>query len=278
MIRWKRWGFDGVPVLFANSFPKSGTHLLTQVLQGFSQIGPAVDSGLPAVVTFRGNSGIQRPEWEILADLERYLPGDMGYGHLHATSSIINILTQEKFAPFFIIRDPRDVVVSHVHYVTEIEPNHIHHRYYVEKLHSFEERLRTSILGRLSPADELVEASDADSTFSFPDIAARFQPYLDWCQSQAVMTVRYEDFLNDQTGTLQNIVNYAQKRGFPLSVSPENAIRTLQAHLDPKRSPTYRSGKSGGWRDVFSPQNKALFKEVAGELTITLGYEKDFNW
>ncbi len=35
MLRWRRLSFTGVPILFANSFPKSGTHLLTQVLQGF---------------------------------------------------------------------------------------------------------------------------------------------------------------------------------------------------------------------------------------------------
>ena len=35
-------------------------------------------------------------------------------------------------AAYFILRDPRDVVVSHVHYITEMEPNHIHHRYYTE--------------------------------------------------------------------------------------------------------------------------------------------------
>ncbi len=56
-------------MLFANSFPKSGTHLLTQALQGFPQLGPAVDSGLPAVVTYEGDTGRTRSTEEILADL-----------------------------------------------------------------------------------------------------------------------------------------------------------------------------------------------------------------
>ncbi|RMF47890.1 MAG: hypothetical protein D6755_04510, partial [Anaerolineae bacterium] len=49
-----RWGASlrDAPVLFANSFPKSGTHLLTQILQGMTHLGPAVDSGLPAVLTY----------------------------------------------------------------------------------------------------------------------------------------------------------------------------------------------------------------------------------
>ena len=71
-------------------------------------------------------------------------------------------------AAYFILRDPRDVVVSHVHYVTEMEPNHIHHRYYSQELHTFDERLRASILGIPDPA------------IPFPDIRQRFLPYLGW--------------------------------------------------------------------------------------------------
>ena len=49
-----------VPVFFANSFPKSGTHLLTQVLAGFSQLGPVTASGLPAITIFEGFTGRRR--------------------------------------------------------------------------------------------------------------------------------------------------------------------------------------------------------------------------
>jgi len=36
--------------------------------------------------------------------------------------------------------------------------------------------------------------------------------------------------------------------------------------------------KPEGWRTSFTPENKALFKEVAGDLLIQLGYEKDNDW
>jgi hypothetical protein len=52
----------------------------------------------------------------------------------------------------------------------------------------------------------------------------------------------------------------------------------LDASIDPQRSPTFRSGKAGGWRKQFSPENKQLFKEVAGDLLIQLGYERDHGW
>ncbi len=39
-----------------------------------------------------------------------------------------------------------------------------------------------------------------------------------------------------------------------------------------------RKGISGDWRNKFSEEHKARFKEIAGDLLIELGYEKDYNW
>jgi hypothetical protein len=39
-----------------------------------------------------------------------------------------------------------------------------------------------------------------------------------------------------------------------------------------------RKGVAGDWRNVFTKQDKEIFKEVAGDLLIRLGYEKDKNW
>jgi|SRR5690554_3206154 len=266
MLRYRRTSLQDVPVLFANSFPKSGTHLLTQVLQGFPEIGPAVDSGLPAVITFEGESGQPRPIQQILKDLQRLRPGDIAYGHLHAFPEVISMLCKDSFAAYFILRDPRDVVVSHVHYVTEMEPNHVHHTYYRDHLKTFDERLRTSILGR------------PDIEIPFPDILARFEPYTGWLDHPEVLTLRFEDFIRDQEDTIGRVVDHAVQRGFPLAVSRDVAIWTLANHINPSRSPTFRKGKIGGWREMFSPENKQLFKDVTGDLLIRLGYEKDNDW
>jgi hypothetical protein len=266
MARYRRLSLAGVPVLLANSFPKSGTHLLTQVLQGFPAIGPAVDSGLPAIVTYEGDSGRQRPPAEILADLQRLRAGDIAYGHMHALPEVVRLLCQPGFAAYFILRDPRDVVVSHVHYVTEMEPNHIHHRFYNEELHSFDERLAVSILGR------------PDGLVPFPDVQARFEPYLGWLGQPEVLVLHFEAFIQGQQAVLERVLEHAVQRGFPLRVSPPAAIQALAEGINPQRSPTFRSGKVGGWRDQFSAENKRLFKQVAGELLIRLGYEQNDDW
>jgi hypothetical protein len=40
----------------------------------------------------------------------------------------------------------------------------------------------------------------------------------------------------------------------------------------------FRKGIAGDWRNVFTKQHKAIFKEYAGELLVELGYERDNDW
>ena len=265
-IRYQRWSLQGVPILFANSFPKSGTHLLTQVLQGFSHLGPAVDSGLPAVITFDGYTGCQRTENEIIKDLDLLLPGDIAYGHVHALPKAVEFLCHESLATYFILRDPRDVVISHVHYITEIELDHIHHQFYNDELSDFNERLRTSILGL------------PNSPVPFPDIRARFEPYFGWLDHPEVLLLHFEDFITNRNQVIEQVYNHAIKRGFPTTINRETAIQILAQGIDPQRSPTFRSGKIGGWKSEFSEKNRQLFKEVSGDLLIRLGYEQNNDW
>jgi hypothetical protein len=257
---------DSMPILFGNSFPKSGTHLLTQILAGFALLGPVAVSGLPPILTFDGESGQARPIAAIQKELAGLKSGDIAYGHLHAYSEVIDGLCRDGVAPFFIYRDPRDVVVSHVFYVSEINNRHVHHDYYANQLNTFDERLTVSIMGR----PELENP--------FPDIAARFEPYMQWLRRNEVLLLRFEDLIADKATSLEKILQHAILRGFPFSGNKEQAIAKLSAAIDPQRSPTFRSGKPGGWRKHFKAEHISLFKENTDDLLIRLGYETDQNW
>jgi len=39
-----------------------------------------------------------------------------------------------------------------------------------------------------------------------------------------------------------------------------------------------QKGKAGNWRRLFTEKDKALFKEIAGEMLVKWNYEKDNNW
>jgi len=264
------------PILFANSFPKSGTHLLTQVLKGFSQLGAAVNSGLPAITTFDGSTGRQRSHTEIMVDLMQLLPGDISYGHIHAFPEALTFLCQDGVAAYFILRDPRDVVVSHVHYVAKMAPNHILHRYYHETLKTFDERLCTSIEG--VSAEELSDAMGIPVPEPLPNIRERFEPYIGWLGCPEILSLRYEDFINQQQDTIKYLLEHAINRGFVLNRNQDEAIRVLEESIDPLSSPTFRSGRIGEWSNWFNAQHKILFKQISSDLLFRLGYEFIPDW
>lgn len=275
-----RFGFDSLkhsPVLFANSFPKSGTHLLTQILQGFSAIGPAIDSGLPAIVSFNGETGHLRSEAAISADLQLLLPGDFAYGHVHALPRTIQYLTQETVASYFIVRDPRDVVVSHVHYITEMADRHIHHAYFNQELPDFGSRLSASIAG-VSTQDLVAAGIVETAGRELPNIHERFEPFMPWLDYPKVLLIRYEDLITKRKEILRAILMHAIQRGFQPSTSMQAAIESLESHINPQKSPTFRSGKVGGWKESFSPLHIQLFKQVSADLLQRLGYETDNGW
>jgi hypothetical protein len=46
----------------------------------------------------------------------------------------------------------------------------------------------------------------------------------------------------------------------------------------PLRHGKYRKGIAGDWKNVFIERDTEIFKEIAGDLLIELGYEKDDTW
>ncbi|MGE5464807.1 MAG: sulfotransferase domain-containing protein, partial [Syntrophothermus sp.] len=255
---------DGWPILLGISFPKSGTHLLDQILLGFSKVGPFSKRLHSFYAEYEGESGRKRPPEQAVAWLNSLRPGDIASAHLFARPEAVEKVGSPAFVPYFIFRDPRDVVVSHVFYVTEMEARHVHHAYYAS-LPDFNSRLNASILGR------------PDAGVEFPDIAARFAPYLGWLDRPEVLILHFEDLIHDRAATLTRIMSHLLVRA-PIPADRSLILDSLESSINPQRSPTFRSGKTGEWRKHFTSEHKKIFKNVAGDLLIRLGYEKDNTW
>lgn len=253
-----------LPILLGISFPKSGTHLLDQILLGFSNVSPYAKRVHSFYAEYEGESGKKREPEKALAWLDALRPNDIASAHLFARSEAVARVCSEKFAPYFIFRDPRDVVVSHVFYVTDMEARHVHHEYY-QSLPDFDSRLKVSILGR------------TDTNIEFPNIAERFAPYLGWLDKKEVLTIHFEDLIHHREATLTSIMDHLLSR-VTLPASRQLILNSLEASINPTKSPTFRSGKTGEWKKHFTEEHKKIFKEVAGDLLIKLGYEKDNNW
>jgi sulfotransferase 6B1 len=253
-----------LPVLLGISFPKSGTHLLDQILLGFSNVAPFSKRVHSFYAEYEGESGRKHTPEQALAWLDSLRPRDVASAHLFARPEAIARVCSPKFVPYFIFRDPRDVVVSHVFYVTDMEAHHVHHEYY-QSLPDFDSRLRVSILGR------------PDANIEFSNIADRFAPYLDWINHPEVLTIHFEDLIHDRPVALTRIMDHLLTR-FPLPATRQLILDSLETSINPKKSPTFRSGKTGEWKKHFTDEHKKIFKDVAGDLLIKLGYEKDGNW
>jgi len=129
-----------LPIVFGNSLPKSGTHLLMQILQGIALIGPFWERGT-FVYNRRPRTDARRSPQSIVRDIHALLPGEIACGHVYATPENVSALIRPSIVNYFIYRDPRDVVVSHAFYVTNMAPKHRLHRYYRQVLNSMENAL-----------------------------------------------------------------------------------------------------------------------------------------
>ena len=254
----------GWPVLLGISFPKSGTHLLDQILLGFNRVAPFSRRLHSFYAEYEGESGRKRAPEQALAWLDSLRPGDIASAHLFAREEVVRCVCTPDFISYFIFSDPRDVVVSHVFYVTDMETRHVHHDYYTS-LPDFDSRLKISILGR------------PDSKVEFPDIAARFAPYLGWLDQPSVMKLHFEDLINDRTATLSRIIDHFLIR-VSLQTPQPLILEAIESSINPSRSSTFRSGKTGEWKQYFTEDHKKIFKDVAGDLLMKLGYEKDNDW
>lgn len=262
-----RWGTEELarsPIVLGNAMPKSGSHLIIQVLQGLTQLGPFVNPGFPPVNRSEDNQKL--PTEAVLANILAMRPGDIGYGYIQACRPFIEALTRPGRAMVFVYRDPRDMIVSHVFYATEMHRGHGMHRYYTEVLRTMEERINAAI-----------EGVDEDGV-ELSNIKEKYERYLGWLQIPQVISLRFEDLILDRDETLEYLLNYLAQHGFSPKMTPEQSVLTLKEAIAPSRSGTFRKGKPGNWQEYFTPANKTLFKDVAGDLLIQLGYEQDNGW
>lgn len=251
---------NGPSPVLVNSVPKSGTHLLLQLVSGAPGLvhwGSFIASE-PSLTLRR-----RRAEEEVQL-LRRLVPGEISPAHLFWSEQVARAVQDLGIRHLFIYRDPRAVAVSEAHYLTHMNRWHRLHSLFA-RLPSEKERLRLSIAGQ------------AGADVGFPNIRERMGKYLGWL-GEPCLAVRYEDLRSDrQESEARRIAGYLF--GWDQSTDEcATTAREMLAMVEPGRSHTYRSGKVRGWVSVFDDELRSLFKEIAGELLIDLGYEQDLDW
>jgi len=168
----------------------------------------------------------------------------------------------------YIVRDPRDVVLSQYHY----------HR-------------KLKRIADDSPLEAFVTRFLAGQTCPVGSWGQNVSTWLATSEnSPRFLLLRYEDMISDTAGELAKIVSFLQ-----LAVSPEqiaeavekssaNKMRKLEAMQTDKCELTkgsrtdlsfVRSASAGGWRSELLPAQAARLESAWGQLMLRLGYELD---
>jgi len=261
---WGRAALHQAPKVFGIALPKGGSHFIHQTLSGLAEIGPFIKPGFPPVDRFEDNSPLSKTE--ILSNIDRMISGEIRYGYIPCVEPFLQSLTKPDRATVFIYRDPRDLIVSHVFYATDMYPGHGMNEYY-KQLHSMEARINVAIEG------------SRIKDFELPSVWERYQPYLNWINTPEVLSIRFEDLILSREDTLGKILDYIEGFGVIISIPRQEAIEKVGSAIKPKKSGTFRKGKPGNWQEHFTSDNKKRFQEVAGDLLSKLGYEEnDLRW
>lgn len=243
------------PRVLANSIPKAGTNLMERAL------------------TF--TPGIRMAPFRTLLDwnecsprtarrLKRLHNGQFINAHLPAHREVLDLVDDLGVKALFLIRDPRDVVISNYKYVNEIDTTHFSHKY-IAGLPDDNARLTAVING--------IDGAVA----SVAELWGRFDG---WLTAPNTLVIKYEDLIGSQGGgergvQLAMIEAIASHIGIKLS---PGEIEYVAGNVYSTKASTFRKGKIGTWKDVFTDEHVELFKAQTGDLLIKLGYESNSDW
>jgi hypothetical protein len=243
------------PKVLLNSIPKSGTNLIDKVFYNLPNM------------RFSGKRTIRKmthSKPEAINAVQSIRKGQYSLAHLEFDEKISAAVDDNQIKKILVIRDPRQIVVSHYKYVTNIDSNHKTHDFF-KSLPNDEERLNAvidGVDGIVEPLEEMIKG------------------YSNWIKNKDCLIIRFEDIIGEKGGgsqdlqmsTLRKILNHLE-----IQLSDSEMVDICGKIFDEK-SPTFRKGQLDGWKKELTENHKNKIKEKLGEWIISFGYEKDLEW
>ncbi len=261
---------DG-PRVLVTSLPKSGTHLLSAVLAQFPELakfpGNRIDPPPPWSWLPGGSDtvslGIGHPRPVDRARLRRFLAalnaGSFITGHTPHSPELAADLAELDFRIIAMVRDPRDVVVSKVRFANSLP----------------EGRLDRERLKNESPERQIELATEGYALAAGQDavdIGARLAKILAW-EAEGALVVRFEDLVGEQGGgSAERQTETIRAIRAHIGLPDDDAAVERAVERSYGRSPTFRKGRSAGWRQHLSEAQAQRVVELAGADMARLGY------
>lgn len=184
------------------------------------------------------------------------------HNSLSPNAQKVDLLMRHNTKLVLILRDPREHLVA--------------------LLRSLRKPLNAkTLLWAIKNFPNLLKIQTGDPSFlHYKNIEECYSAYLQWHNTYPDTYLTYfEKLVGDQGGSdsamqkeeIQRIANF-------LEISLDNDQIAGIANKLFGGTPTFKQGKINSWKKYFTLEVKTLFKKVAGQLLIDLGYEKDLNW
>jgi hypothetical protein len=244
-LRWNHVCFDSRLILRANPW----TRLWRKVSQ-YNSSEVMVGIGAPVSV----------PARLIERNFSRLAPNHYIKAHVGYTTAIVRLAERHGIVPVIVIRDPRDVIVSQVHYALNT-PKHFLHRAF------------TALGERERCFDAAIGGGYFDGVF-LENIRTRCVSLDVWMQSPRSIVVRFEDLVGSQGGgneelQLGTVTKLIRGAGVPKS---DDEIRSIAAELYGPGKRTFRKGQIGeAWSELTTTQ-LARMDQMLGDVYAQWGY------
>lgn len=186
--------------------------------------------------------------------------------HAPYSKEMEKVLNERKSVVFFLIRDPRDWVISVIKHPpisgVDIYGGPVGDKEFLSL--DMNQKIHYVIEG----------------TPWYYSVGEVFDKFLPWMQSPICCTLRFEALLGPRGGAFTEKEQLVELRkianALQLNISDEQLLKAFDASYG--KGVIFSKGKAGTWKDHFTDENKELFKAMFGDTLIKLGYEKDYNW
>ena len=257
--------FRSGPRVFINSLPKSGTHLLTAILA----LREELNHSYLHIPTIAVNKSSHDQNFELnRLRMSKYVrsirSGQFFSSHLPYAKDVVNLVDDKQIKIVNVIRDPRDILLSRLHYVKGLKRHRLHD-YINNKCSNDKERMERFIFG----------ARDGEKVDGLVPYNLTLQRFKGWMDDPSVLTLKYEDLVGERGGsTRSGQVSAYQKLfdhiGLPLD---EKGFDELSQATGQTRTPTLRKGKIGGWKSQLDPELQELLKTHLSDSLSYMRYE-----
>ncbi|MEY8870692.1 sulfotransferase domain-containing protein [Meridianimaribacter flavus] len=238
------------PKVVLNSLPKSGTHLLESL---FFQLPLMRHCGKRTL-----KIETQNPIESKLPTISSLKKGQFLLSHMQYHDSILKTANNNDVKIIHLVRDPRDVLLSHLNYIEKMDTT--------QKSHKFIKQYDT----RLDKLKAMIEGNK-DVLEPFPEVLNKFQT---WKDQQEVLCVKFEHLIGPNGGgDKQKQIEAVNKISQFISVKIEDKeLNNICDNIFSSKSSTFNKGKIGNWKNVLNDEEKLWLNNVIKEEVIKYGY------